>query len=100
MDFSYLFIFFALPLWGSEEVDDLKVLSYDTRVIDGPLKCQPEVLKTIALGLINHSPNGYIKLLETNIIYGRMVMDAPALAFCCLLYTSTSAGLALSPAAV
>lgn len=65
-------------------------------MIDGPLKCQPDVLKTVALGLINHSPNGYIKLLETNIIYGRMVMDAPALAFCCLLYTSTSAGLALA----
>lgn len=65
-------------------------------MIDGPLKCQPDVLKNVALGLINHSSNGYIKLLETNIIYGWMVMDAPSLAFCCLLCTSTSAGLALA----
>lgn len=52
-------------------------------VIDGPLQCQPDVLKTTAFRLINDCTNGYIKLLETNIpIYSDLQSDSNGCSAC------------------
>ena len=63
------FIGFCLFFFGSEARGggwSQNVITWHC-VIDGPLKCQPDVLKTTAFRLINYGTNGYIKLLETNI---------------------------------